>query len=87
MKNRQKYYMTIQPTLYGVLRLGLLRTDTRTETQPENLKRIRAGDYTAGNTGHGFFNRFFSSETIQHGTKAGDLAPIRKGTAARQRKC
>ena len=39
--------MTIQPTLYGVLRLGLLRTETGTETQPENLKRIIAGDLEA----------------------------------------
>ena len=47
MKNRQKYYTTIQPTLYGILRPKAMRTDTRTETQPENLKRIIAGDLEA----------------------------------------
>ena len=36
--------MTIQPTLYGVLRPEAMRTETGTETKPENLKRISAGD-------------------------------------------
>lgn len=50
--------MTIQPTLCGILRPGLLRTETGTEAQPENLKRIIAGNLEtirAGNTGHGLY--------------------------------
>ena len=52
MKNLQKYYMTIQPTLYGVLRLEAMQTEPRTETQPETIstemqrhfETIRAGN-------------------------------------------
>ena len=58
--------------------------DSAGDYQHGNAKALR--DDPSRNTGHGFFDRFFSSGTIRHGTKAGDPQPIRADHAAEKRK-